>query len=103
VRRQVRWSREALDDLKYQIDYIAADNPAAAKRVAARIRSAGASLGKAATGRRGRIVGTYEKVVSGLPYIIAYSIAHRPGGGEVVMILRVIHDARHWPPGEWPR
>jgi plasmid stabilization system protein ParE len=38
VTRPVQWSRHALDDLKRQIAYIAADNPGAARRIADRIR-----------------------------------------------------------------
>ena len=43
MRRPVEWSRDALDDLKTQIAYIAAENPAAAQRVADRLRAAGAA------------------------------------------------------------
>ena len=39
----------------------------------------------------------------GLPYILAYEIVPRPGGGEVVAILHVIHGARDWPAEEWPK
>ena len=99
--RAVQWSRDALDDLKAQIVHIAADNPHAARRVAERIRAAGEALGAMATGRPGRVTGTYEKSVAGLPYILAYSIGAQ-GEGEVVSILRVIHTARDWPPGDWP-
>jgi plasmid stabilization system protein ParE len=102
VRRPVQWSLDALDDLKAQIEYIATDNPIAARRVSARMRSAAASLAQMATGRRGRVEGTYEKVIRGLPYTIAYAISPRPGGGEVVTILRVIHGSRDWRPGKWP-
>jgi plasmid stabilization system protein ParE len=55
-----------------------------------------------ATGRRGRVEGTYEKIVPKLPQIIAYAIDEQPGGREIIVILRVIHGARHWPPGGWP-
>jgi toxin ParE1/3/4 len=101
VRRAVQWSRDALDDLKAQILYIAADNPHAARRVAERIRAAGEALGDMATGRPGRVTGAYEKSVARLPYIIAYSITAQ-GEGEVVSILRVIHTARDWPAEDWP-
>lgn len=102
--RPVRWSRDAIDDIKSQIAVIAADNPAAARRVAARLRAAGAGLGRMATGRKGRVLGTYEKVVAGLPYVLAYAIVTPlAGGGEQVVILRVIHGARDWPGGDWPR
>ena len=100
--RPVQWSRAALDDLKAQVAYIAAENPGAAQRVADRIRATCKALGEMATGRPGRVSGTYEKSVTRLPYIVAYSLT-RKGGREVVSILRVIHTARDWPDEEWPR
>ena len=54
-----------------------------------------------ATGRPGRVSGTYEKLVSGLPYILAYAIASQ-GGREVIAILCVIHMARDWCEEDWP-
>lgn len=101
MKRTVQWSRDSLDDLKAQISYIAADNPQAARRVAERIRATCEALGNMATGRPGRVTGTYEKSVSRFPYVIAYSLDRR-GDGEVVSILRVIHTARDWPPEDWP-
>jgi plasmid stabilization system protein ParE len=101
VKRPVLWSRDALDDLKKQLAYIAADDPVAAARVVDRLRETAAQLEDFATGRPGRVVGTYEKSVTGLPYIIAYDIAPRDAG-EIVAILRVIHTARDWPEGTWP-
>lgn len=102
MKRPVQWSRAALDDLKDQIAYIAADNPKAAHRILDRIRDTAAALGEMATGRPGRVGGTYEKVVTRLPYILAYAISARPSG-EVVSIVRVIHTARDWPDEEWPK
>jgi toxin ParE1/3/4 len=93
----VVWSENALDDLDSAIAYIAADN-----KVLERIDAAGKGLGEVATGRRGRVAGTYEKSVRGLPYIIAYAIQPLPGGRERIVILRVIHGARNWLP-EWPK
>ena len=96
----VVWSESALDDLDSAIAYIAADNPVAARKVLERIDTAADGLGQAATGRRGRIAGTYEKSVRGLPYIIAYAIQPLPSGRERIVILRVIHGARNWLPEE---
>ena len=101
MRRSVTWSREALDDIKEQVAFIARDNPAAARRVADRIGDAGKSLGEFATGRPGRVTGTYEKPVRRIPYVIAYQL-RQVSGREHVVILRVIHAARDWPPEEWP-
>lgn len=101
MKRPVQWSRTALDDFKVQISYIAADNPAAALRVADRIREAAAALGTMATGRPGRVAGTYERLITRLPYVVAYAIT-KQGARETISILRVIHTSRDWPPEEWP-
>ncbi len=101
MRRPVTWAREALNDMREQIAFIAEDNPAAARRVADRLRDTGEALGEIATGRPGRVTGTYEKSVIRLPYIISYEL--RPiASHESVVILRVIHTARDWPAEEWP-
>lgn len=101
MRRPVFWSREALDDIKEQAAHIAKDNPAAARRVADRIRDTGKALGDMAIGRPGRVTGTYEKSLARLPYIIAYEL--RPiAGRESVVIVRVIHTSQNWPDEEWP-
>lgn len=102
MKRAVVWARDALDDVRTQIAFIAEENPVAARRVADRVRETAAALGTMATGRPGRLAGTYEKPVVRLPYIIAYTL-RRIDGIESVVILRVIHTSRHWPPGEWPR
>jgi len=91
-----------LNDIKEQVTRIALDNPGAARRVREKRHQTGMALGTRAIGRAGRADGTYEKTVTGLPYIIAYTIKHR-AGQETISILRVIHTARDWPPGQWPR
>ena len=101
MNRPVKWSRGALDDLNTQVGYIANKDPVAARRVAARIRTTGDDLSDFATGHPGRVVGTYEKSVRGLPYVIVYAI-DRSGGAEAIVILHVIHTARDWREGEWP-
>jgi plasmid stabilization system protein ParE len=97
---KVVWSEAALDDFDQLIAYIAERNATAADRVAAVIDRAVGRLGAMQTGRPGRVAGTYEKVVEGLPYIIAYGVT---GARDAVVILRVIHGARDWPAGKWPR
>jgi toxin ParE1/3/4 len=103
VKRRVVWAAEARTDYLAAIRYIAERNPDAALGVAQRIEDAGASLGEFPIGRRGRVKGTYEKVISGQPYMIAYEIVAHPEGGETIAILHVIHTARHWPEGGWPK
>jgi toxin ParE1/3/4 len=101
-RRPVFWSAEALGEIDTAIACLAARNPTAAKAVVTDLRDAGNRLGRAATGRPGRVLGTYEKSVTGRPYLIAYAIDTSPDGGDRIVILRVIHTARNWPSGRWP-
>lgn len=93
-RRRVTWSRQALADLTDQLTYIAPVNPDAARRVARSVRAAGDGLAEFATGHPGRVVGTHEKSVARLPYILVYTL---DTASDTVLILRVIHTARNWP------
>ncbi len=102
MKRPVIWSRSALDDLKAQVAYIAAENPATAQRVSDAIRAAASALSDIPTGRPGRVTDTYEKSVTRLPYIIAYAISSS-AAGQVIAIIRVIHTARDWPDEQWPK
>ena len=99
--RPVLWSAEARRDYLEIMRYIARNNPSAAMRVADAIEKTGDDLGDYATGRSGRVAGTYEKPLFHLPYIIAYTLAIH-AAREAVIILRIIHAARDWPSGQWP-
>ncbi len=101
--RKVVWSAASRRDLIDIVTFIAEDNPFAADRVVDTIEIVGNKLGLTMTGRRGRVTGSYEKVVLGLPYILAYELSRHADGSETVNILRVIHAARDWPPQEWPK
>jgi len=80
-------------DLAELLAYIAADNPNAAYRVQEEIRTQTEKLAQhPEIGRRGRVRGTRELVVTRTPYIAAYCIV-----GDTVTILRVLHGARRWP------
>ena len=96
MRRPVRWPTDALADLTNQLAYIASENPSAARRVADALDRTALALGDMPTGRAGRVTGTYEKSVTGLPYVIAYALTLQ-GGVEAVAIVRVIHTSRDWP------
>ena len=72
------------------------------KQVAERTEQAIENLAFMPTGRKGRVGGTYEKVVAGVPYIIAYALSEARSGEERLTVLRIIHGARHWPRDEWP-
>ena len=97
--RRLIWSGEAHREFKEIIRYIATDRPRAALDVARRIEAAADGLAAMPTGRRGRFAGTYEKVVTGLPYILAYNIDDQTA---TLRILHLIHGARDWPEGSWP-
>lgn len=82
----------ALADLEAIYDWIAHDNPIAAKAVVERIF---ASTERLATfplmGRAGRDAGTREWVVPGLPYIVVYEVDDAHGD---VVIDAVFHGAQ---------
>ena len=70
-----------------------AEDPAAAAGVDERIEAAVARLVDfPEIGRPGRVEGTRELLVGRTSYIVPYRIS-----GDVVRILRVLHDARLWP------
>jgi len=102
MKRPVVWSARARRDLRAIADYINQENPAASRRVVKRIGHSAELLGQFATGRAGRVPGSYEKPVPGLPYVLIYKITSAPGQGEVVNIAYVIHMARNWPEGVPP-
>jgi plasmid stabilization system protein ParE len=90
---RVRWLRQALANLEAHAQYIARDDPAAARRVVAAIERAVARVAEyPGLGRLGRVEGTRELVVYGTPYIVPYRVR-----GQTVEILRVFHAARKWP------
>jgi len=86
---EIFWREVALDGLERARRYIARDNPAAADRIHARILSAVRLLADfPEMGRRGRVTGTRELVVSGTPYIVAYAVSDNR-----VIIIAVQHAA----------
>ena len=90
---RVRWTHPAAKALERIQDFIAKDNPTAAFEVAQRIRLAVDRLDKyPRIGRMGRVQGTYELVIHGIPYIVTYRIRE-----EEIQILSVYHTSRKWP------
>ena len=91
--RRIRWTRRAVRRLDQIGVHIAADSPASAARVVARIVSAVDLLsGQPAMGRPGRIAQTRELVLADIPYIVAYRVKDTD-----VDILTVMHTAQRWP------
>lgn len=90
---QVKWTRKALDNLDSAVAFIAEDNPTAASDVASRILKAARRLSdQPGMGRPGRVAGTRELIIPGLPYILPYT--EQVG---TIFILRVMHTAMRWP------
>ncbi|MEZ5866076.1 MAG: type II toxin-antitoxin system RelE/ParE family toxin [Geminicoccaceae bacterium] len=86
---QVVLAEPAERDLVGIIDYIALDNPEAAKTVFDAITAALRRLGDfPGMGRAGRVPGTRELPVANLPYVIVYTAAP-----EVVTVVAVFHTA----------
>ena len=90
---EIIWRGVALNGLERARAYIERDNPAAAQRVYARILAAVRSLAEMPNmGRPGRVEDTRELVVSGTPYIVAYTVIR-----SQVVIVAVQHGAQEWP------
>mgnify|MGYP001125710390 CR=1 FL=1 len=97
--RRIVWSDDARDDYFDIVRHIAQDDPDAAERVALAIGKTGDNLAHFATGHPGRVGGTYEKSVSRLPYVIAYTLSE---DDTVLTILHIVHTSRDWPAEQWP-
>ena len=88
----VRWTRRGLASLNAVTDFIARDNPLAARKFAAEaIRQTDLLGAHPGIGRPGRVPGTRELVIH-KNYIVPYRV--KASGVE---ILRVHHAARLWP------
>ena len=80
----LKWTPAASRDLDSVENYI--------DTVLEIIRHVGMLSEHPGVGRPGRVDGTRELVIAGLPYLVAY--LHR---GDTVTVLRVLHGAMKWP------
>jgi toxin ParE1/3/4 len=90
----ILWSPEAVNDLMSLRAYIAADNPAAARKVALHIMHNIEQLlpDNPQLGRPGRVPGTRELVIPNTPFIVPYRLQR-----NTIQILRIFHGTRRWP------
>ena len=89
---KLKWTPEALDDLTAIRRVIARRRPLAADQVIRKIKASTRLLiDQPMMGRIGRIHGTREWVISGLPFVVPYMVR-----GEIVLILRIIHTGIDW-------
>lgn len=91
--RAVVWSGRALLELTRAIDYLAQRNLPAAQKIEARIIETTEKLARRPIGRPGKQPDTYEKLVTGAPYLIVYALADDGEGGQV-QIIRLFHTAQ---------
>lgn len=94
--RRLLIEERARDDLGHILRFIAMRNPTAAERTLDRIAAVIDGLLTFSTGKRGRLPGTFEKVVPGLPYIVVYKVK-KLEGQEVIAIVLVHHTSRAFP------
>jgi toxin ParE1/3/4 len=91
---KVVWTRKASRHLRAAYDYWASETSyESADTMLDRVFTAVELLERfPEAGRRGRVAGTRELVVTPTPFVVAYRA--RPGKVEVVALL---HGARKWP------
>jgi len=90
---RIVWTEPALRDLAAARTYIARDNPPAADQQVTRVLAAVETLRQfPQIGRQGRRSETRELVISRTPYIVPYRLR-----GELIEILRVLHERQRWP------
>lgn len=93
---QIVWLTTALNNLDAIADYIAQDNPQAARQVVATIFEQVNELSRQpAIGRPGRVLGTRELVITNTHYLVPYRI-----NNNKVEVLRVFHTSQR-PPKNW--
>lgn len=90
---RVRWTTPAREQLVSAYEYLAAENRAAAARIAEQIWESTQLLARhPMAGREGRVAGTRELVIRGAPFIVGYRVRKNE-----VWVLAVMHGARKWP------
>ncbi len=90
---RIIWLEEAERDLDRIVEFMLQDDPHTAFSVLATIRDATqVLLEHPRIGRLGRVEGTRELVIAGLPYILPYQIS-----SQEIRILAVMHTSRKWP------
>jgi toxin ParE1/3/4 len=90
---KIVWTPRAADDLDAAVDYISADRPDAAVRVAGTIYHHVLTLAMLPhMGRVGELPGTRELVFHPWPYIAVYRV-----DVDAVRILRIRHASQDWP------
>lgn len=92
---EIRWLRKALSNLDQEAEYIAKDDPLAARLIADRIYHSVSMLkDNPSLGHPGRLPGIRELVIPKTRYIVPYRVRLRL---QRIEILRVFHASRKLP------
>jgi toxin ParE1/3/4 len=88
------WSQNAVNDRTGIFDWFLTENPAAALSTDAAIARHTKRLRQFPhLGRPGRVSGTRELTLPRTPFIVVYQVNQ-----EGIILLRILHGARLWPP-----
>ena len=89
---KIVWTEPARQDLREIFEYIAEENPRAARALLAEIKERVTVLqNNHQLGRKGRVEGTRELVLTGTHYLLPYRIKN-----QQIQILSVFHTSREW-------
>ena len=92
---EIKWLKKALRNSNDQAEFIAKDDPIAARQVAQHIHNSVLLLAdNPGMGHAGRVPGTHELVIPNTRYIIPYRVRPRL---QRIEILRVLHTSRKLP------
>jgi addiction module RelE/StbE family toxin len=90
---KIVWTEPARQDLRQIFEYVAEENPNAARKLLSEIKECAVLLqDNPHMGRIGRVDGTRELVITGTQYILPYRVKENQ-----IQILAVFHGARKWP------
>ena len=88
--RSLIFAKPAAQDLSQIADYIALDNPIAAEKVFREVIQTTEALAHFPNlGRRGRVTGTREIILSNAPYVVVYR-----SNPDRIIIIAIFHTAR---------
>ena len=93
---QLKWTEPAAQDLDKIEEYISRENsPAVAIEIVLKVIETVEMVlpTHPRAGRMGRVTGTREFVIEGVPFVVIY----RQIGSDQLQIIRVLHDAQQWP------
>ena len=89
---KIVWTEPARQDLRETFEYIAEENPNAARALLAEIKARAITRqDNPQLGRVGRVNGTRELVLTGTHYILPYRVKN-----QQIQILAVFRTARKW-------